>query len=221
MSNKVLLGEDKYNEIQWAEIKDGKIRGFSGYWVVDPANSYDNNRYLENSSWSHSVTVNDIEYKTGMVISEDLEPFFSDDELKQVILSEDFYFADGLRCDECGTFHDTEQYYNLSYIITDDGTFLCKDCASVEDLLVPVNSGSDLFKAKDISGMDIASDEFEAVDTLFCDSSGFGSPREMALTKQQATDRTDALLEEHGELFAGLTGIGQFQVYVTLYKRAA
>jgi len=221
MKDKILLGQNEYNEIFFAEIKDGKIRGFNGYYVIDPDNSYDNNRYLDCCSWSHDVTINGITYKSGMILALDHVAFFHDDELKQIILDEDFYYAEGSYCDECGTFHDLEQYYDQSYIITEGGAVLCKTCAKVEDMLVPVNSGRDLFKAKDITGMDIATDEFEEVDTFFCDSSGFGSSSERAMTEQQATDATNELLEEHGELFAGITGIGQFQVYVTLYKRAS
>lgn len=63
---------------------------------------------------------------------------------------------------------------------------------------------------------------FQEIDTLFCDSSGMGGLGERALTKNQAISRVQAILDASDDtLYAGITGIGQFQVYVTLYRKAA
>ena len=62
-------------------------------------------------------------------------------------------------------------------------------------------------------------DNFEEVETLFCDSSGFGSSGESALTKDQTIKRVQELLSEYSSLFGGITDIGQFQVYVTLWEK--
>jgi hypothetical protein len=87
-----------------------------------------------------------------------------------------------------------------------------------EDLLVFVSKPEDIFKSPDIEDLKEPKNCVE-IDTLFCDSSGFGSPNERALTAKQAIDKVKQLLNKHGTLYSGLTGIGQFQVYVTLYKK--
>lgn len=133
------------------------------------------------------------------------------------MLEEDFYYAEGHHCEECGTFHDTEQYYDVSYTITEHGGFYCKTCVPAEELLIEVTDSEDIFRSKDMTGVDVP-ENFEEVETLFCDSSGFGRPSEPAMTKEQAIEAMERLIEEHGKLYSGLTGIGQFQVYVTLYK---
>jgi hypothetical protein len=79
---------------------------------------------------------------------------------------------------------------------------------------------SDLFKAPDMTDTEVPSN-FTEVATLFCDSSGFGRSSEAALTKDQALVKASELLKAHsGPLYVGLTGIGQFQVYVTVWKMA-
>lgn len=60
---------------------------------------------------------------------------------------------------------------------------------------------------------------YELIEELFVDSSGFGAPDEPALTGSQFDRELTALLKTHGELTAKLTGVGQFQVYVGLFKR--
>jgi hypothetical protein len=202
----------------FADMDGNKIKRLSSYYVEHADNTYDGNTYLSDSSFGGEWTLNNVTFKSGMELAEDFEPIFDDESIKDILVNEDYYHANGSHCDECGTFHDTEQYYDISYIIG-DGYLLCKTCANAEDLLVEVDSPRDIFRSKDITGMDFASDEFEVVETLFCDSSGFGSPHEPALTEAEAVAKMEELIEEHGQLFSGLTGIGQFQVYVTLYKK--
>lgn len=202
----------------FADMDGNKIKSLSSYYIEHKDNTYDGNTYLTENSWGGEWTLNDITFQKGTELAEDFEPIFEDESIKDIIENEDYYHAHGTYCDKCGTFHDTEQYYNVSFIETEDSTFLCKTCVDAEDMLTEVVSPSDLFKAKDITGMDFAGDEFEEVETLFCDSSGFGSDHEPALTEKQAKNKVQELMDEHGTLFAGITGIGQFQVYVTLYK---
>lgn len=85
-------------------------------------------------------------------------------------------------------------------------------------IMTEVYRPSDVFRSREMHEDDIPP-EYKLVETLFCDSSGFGSPYEPALTKEQVETRVAELLEEHSCLHSALTGIGQFQVYLSLYKR--
>jgi hypothetical protein len=58
----------------------------------------------------------------------------------------------------------------------------------------------------------------ERVATLFCDSSGFGSPGEPALTGEQLQAELIALQEKHGPLTAAIEQVGQFQLYLAVWK---
>lgn len=89
----------------------------------------------------------------------------------------------------------------------------------MENLLL-IKEPSDLFKAPDMTNKAIDS-KFEKMACLFCDSSGFGAPTERALTQDQAIKRMQELMNEHGDLYVALTGIGQFQVYVSVFKKKA
>lgn len=60
---------------------------------------------------------------------------------------------------------------------------------------------------------------YELVAELFVDSSGFGAPDEPALTASQFDRELTSLLNTHGTLHAKITGAGQFQVYVGLFKK--
>ncbi|WP_455217006.1 nitrilase-related carbon-nitrogen hydrolase [Kaarinaea lacus] len=103
-----------------------------------------------------------------------------------------------------------------SMVMSADGSLCVRAPAFEEGLFVADIDLTDDGSASPVSGE--VTENYEEVETLFCDSSGFGSEREPALTKEQATARANDLVEQHGKLFSGLTGIGQFQVYVTLYK---
>jgi hypothetical protein len=60
---------------------------------------------------------------------------------------------------------------------------------------------------------DYVPDGWEQVDTLFCDSSGWGAPGEPALTREQLLD-----VLEPGFGYAVIEA-GQFQVYLGKFKR--
>jgi len=208
-------------QVIFATMENNTIKRLHSSYIEFPENTYDGNMYLTDRPSGGEWTINNVTYKNGMELAEDFKPYFEDEDIKEKILNEDYYTAYGSWCSSCGKFHDTEQYYNLSYVILDDCELYCKECVTAEDLLVEVEDSDEIFTARDITGMEFETNEFEEVDTLFCDSSGFGSERESALTEKQAKRVVDELLEQHGTLYAGLTGIGQFQVYVTLYKRKA
>ena len=214
-----VIGQARYDGIVFAEVEDNKIKNIYSKYLEHKNRTYDGNNYLTESGWGGEYEVNGVTYKRGTELAEDFEPFFDDEETKEIILNEDYYTANGHTCSACGTFHDTEQYYNISFVILNDCELYCKSCVEAEDMLHEVDDVSDFFQAKDMTRFPTKIKGYTMVETLFCDSSGFGNEREPALTERQAKARVQELLDKHGTLFAGLTGIGQFQVYVTLWKK--
>lgn len=201
------IGTDKHGEIFCQEIKDGAIRGFYGYIVVE---LQDCTEVLQNVSWTHEVTIGKKTIKTGDAPGK-VKPLPS--RLK------DLYEADTVSCDECNATYDSE---NINYPDTCEFVYLecaamCKSCVKAADLLIEVKNPKDIFSAR--SMIDVDTTGYTEVETLFCDSSGFGTSRERALTKNQAIETVKKLLKGKRKLYAGLTGIGQFQVYVTLYRK--
>lgn len=63
-------------------------------------------------------------------------------------------------------------------------------------------------------------DGYTEIDELFVDSSGLGADDEPALTINQLNKRLVNLYNDHGEFAAAITGAGQFQIYITIYKRS-
>jgi hypothetical protein len=59
---------------------------------------------------------------------------------------------------------------------------------------------------------------FERLDTLFCDSSGFGSPSDPALNHEQLERTVGELLDIHEELLFGIVEVGQFQLHLGIWK---
>ena len=93
-----------------------------------------------------------------------------------------------------------------------------------ENPLVKVTSFETARHAPDYSGMSIEDIEkltgLKEVDTLFVDSSGFGDEHEPALTVNAFQAEVNKLVKKYrGRLYAGLTGIGQFQVYITFFRK--
>lgn len=64
-------------------------------------------------------------------------------------------------------------------------------------------------------------EQYERVDSLFVDSSGFGSPSEPALTLDQFTEKLREIVREHGIVFLAIESTGQFQIYVGVWKEKA
>jgi hypothetical protein len=77
----------------------------------------------------------------------------------------------------------------------------------------------DVYKCKRANHDILTLKGYTEVDTLFVDSSGFGTDNEPALTTSQLEKRLIELLREHKSLHAFITNVGQFQVYITLYKK--
>ena len=61
-------------------------------------------------------------------------------------------------------------------------------------------------------------DKHTRIETLFCDSSGFGRPGEASLTQEQLNRRVQELLIENGDLLFGIVEVGQFQLYLGVWK---
>lgn len=59
-------------------------------------------------------------------------------------------------------------------------------------------------------------EEHERVDSLFCDSYGFGDGR--SLSENGLKKRLGELLDEHGQLMVAIEEQGQFQLYVGVWK---
>lgn len=58
----------------------------------------------------------------------------------------------------------------------------------------------------------------ERLDTLFCDTSGFGAPHERALTFGQLQERVLELLHDEGDVLLAVEEAGQFQAYVAVWR---
>jgi hypothetical protein len=206
------IGKTTYGELVFQTIKEGTIASFQTFSVMELV---DGQLVLSESSHCHSVTLDSgIELKSGespaLIIEMDTD-------------HADLYTCDTVSCEVCYAVHDSDDCSgyssNPTWTIVNECEVVCLGCRSVEQALTLVSSPADLFKAKNLEGIDL--NGFEEVDTLFCDASGMGSESERALTKSQARVRTAELIEEHGEIYAGITGIGQFQVYVSIYKKSA
>ena len=61
-------------------------------------------------------------------------------------------------------------------------------------------------------------DGHDKLESLFCDHSGFGAAHEPARTPEQLKMRLKIMLEEHGPLLVGITEVGQFQLYVGVWR---
>lgn len=94
-----------------------------------------------------------------------------------------------------------------------------------ENPMVRLNQAGDIGNSPDYSGIDLALLEEASgkkiVNTYFVDSSGFGRSGEPAMTHDHFMAVVADLVHKHGKgnLFSCLTGIGQFQVYVTILRR--
>jgi len=95
----------------------------------------------------------------------------------------------------------------------------------VEPLLLTADEYEGLSTVSAVGGFpnlgdyaDEIDDEHERVETLFCDSSGFGSPNEPALTQEQLDGKVKELLGEHDELLFGIVEVGQFQLHLGVWQ---
>lgn len=67
-------------------------------------------------------------------------------------------------------------------------------------------------------GYDCEKVKRERIDTLFCDSSGFGQPGEPALSVDQLKSKLKELVKEHGAIYAAIEEVGQFQLHLAIWK---
>ena len=229
---KIFIGVCECNGVVQAEVNEhGVIRGFNGFNLVLPDQSADNETYLDMHSWFHCLDMGfNFNTRSGATvffqsgdyfidpIDADYPEKLTDEQAEQI---EQAYETEGSYCSRCGLFHDTqEQSMEPDFIIDYEACEVyCKQCAETADYLKPLNDETDLFRSKDITGMD-SPEGFTEIETLFCDSSGFGSANEPALTKEQAEQAVLDLIDQYpGEtLYSAITGIGQFQVYVSIYR---
>lgn len=208
MNSKTYIGKNEQDVYVFQDIEDGKIRGFMGYMKIELV---DGSEALENTQWTHKMTVNGLTYETGG------NPAPTMNMPKEIV---GLYEVETISCDDCGAAHDSQQYGSQSFMILNDCEVYCKGCVTAEMALVEVKQPADMFKAKDVQSVDL--DGYEEIDTLFCDASGFGHEGELALTKSQAIDKVKSVLAETSSpVYAGITDMGQFQVYVTLFRKAA
>jgi hypothetical protein len=82
-----------------------------------------------------------------------------------------------------------------------------------------INNIDDVFKAKRAGINTMTLKGYELIDNVMVDNSGFGSSDEFADTQDQFKRRLKQLLTEHNTLYATITGVGQFQVYVGLFAK--
>ena len=61
-------------------------------------------------------------------------------------------------------------------------------------------------------------EEYERLDSLFCDHSGWGSPGEPALTPEQLRSKLFGLVDKHGVIYTAIESIGQFQLHLAVWK---
>ena len=81
-----------------------------------------------------------------------------------------------------------------------------------------INQAKDIFTIPNGSDDDINIKGYQEVANLFCDSSGLGAADEAALTPDQLLVKVKELKAKHKQIYAAITGKGQFQVDVTIYK---
>lgn len=88
--------------------------------------------------------------------------------------------------------------------------------------LVEIRHVENVRQCKDFSDKSIKEIEkqfkVKHIETFFVDSSGFGRESEPALTYPSFLKRLEALKKKNKKLYGALTGIGQFQVYVSIFK---
>ena len=77
----------------------------------------------------------------------------------------------------------------------------------------------DVYKAKKCGVETMELKGYELIKNLFVDSSGFGSPDEPAMTASQFINELTAIIKKYGMVYATITGVGKFQVYVGLFTR--
>jgi len=81
------------------------------------------------------------------------------------------------------------------------------------------NNIKDIYRSTKKNEDVIQSQGYELVKDLFCDNSGMGASDEPALTTSQLEKEIKNLLEIEPVLYCWITGVGQFQVYISVYRK--
>lgn len=84
---------------------------------------------------------------------------------------------------------------------------------------ITINNLQDVFKSKKASVEMMELKGYQLIDELFVDSSGFGADDEPAMTKLQFETKLQEIVAIHGTVISKITKVGQFQVYVGLFKK--
>lgn len=79
----------------------------------------------------------------------------------------------------------------------------------------------DVYKSKQVSIETMQYKGYELIENLFVDSSGFGAENELALTPSQFEKELTRIINENGGMvYATITDVGQFQIYVGMFKKS-
>lgn len=212
---KIYIGKTECGDHVLAEIdtKTNLIKGF------DSGNEYEdihsNELEVNHTGWTHKEVIKGKTFKTGDACPKPADIPNGLDQLS------DGYLNSTISCEECGGEADSEMehYPDFPIRVISDGhgcSAICTECITADHIMVPVNTPTDVFKAKNAT--DINTDGYTEIDTLFCDSSGLGNSSEPASTKSKTELKVAVLLNKHSQqLYAAITDIGQFQVYLTLF----
>ncbi len=219
---KVFLGINSCDEYVWAEIKKyGIISGFYGGHLYHDI--YSESDSISYGFWCHDTTISSQHLVSGRRLPKNFKPNFKgiDSKMLKDIQKEWLTPSDTVSCEECGaeTYSDALSYPDCPIRLL-DCECVCTDCLTADKILLEFNEVEDLFKSRNLDAIDM--EGYEEVETLFCDSSGWGHSGEAALTQNESQNRAQTILDENEEqLYCGLTGIGQFQVYATIYRKAS
>lgn len=192
---------------------NGLIQGFD---LFDSVKLVSGALVLTHSGHTNSIQLDGIEYRleTGM-------PAHPVQDMPNDL--KDCYTCDTVSCEVCGAVHDSDDSsgasYNPTWTTVNECEVVCMECRFADDVLISLDDASKVFKSKNLDGIDLKG--YREIETIFCDSSGMGAKGERALTRSQILEKTTELLAKHGQLYSGTTGIGQFQVYITFFKKRA
>lgn len=78
---------------------------------------------------------------------------------------------------------------------------------------------NDIFNAKIQSIENMEMMGYKLIENLFVDNSGFGLDNELAYTKNQFIKEVEKILEKNKVVYAKITSVGQFQVYVGIFLK--
>jgi hypothetical protein len=87
---------------------------------------------------------------------------------------------------------------------------------------ITVNNLKDVYKSKQCTPETMELKGYTWLANLFVDSSGLGAEDEPALTQDRFMDRLKELIKENGgHVYTAITGAGQFQVNLGVYKKTS